>query len=141
MGENMTRRQRYAEAVGRGCCDDDYCMSEARERVLALVNEELGVDAKGTTRAERLWGLVLEYRRELHLEEDKVENLSTTVEYDLIYQRRLEAKVARVEALHVKEYPTASDEVHGTNPECSCGRSWPCETRAALADESGMVVS
>ena len=36
---------------------------------------------------------------------------------------------AQWRAKHVKEFPTVADEVHGTNPECSCGRAWPCELR------------
>lgn len=39
---------------------------------------------------------------------------------------------SQLEALHARTYPTASDEVHGTNAECSCGRS-ACETLAVLA--------
>ena len=43
-----------------------------------------------------------------------------------------EAKVARVEELHVKVFTSVSDEVYGNNPTCACGHHWPCETRAAL---------
>ena len=46
--------------------------------------------------------------------------------------RAAEAKLARVEALHVKVFTSVSDEVYGNNPTCACGNHWPCETRAAL---------
>jgi hypothetical protein len=48
-------------------------------------------------------------------------------------RQEAEAKIAAALRLHVKEYPTASDETHGTNAGCSCGVSvWPCDTAKAL---------
>lgn len=51
------------------------------------------------------------------------------------HQKRAEAeaKLAAVLALHEKCYQSASDETHDTNPVCTCGNSWPCETAEAAS--------
>jgi hypothetical protein len=59
---------------------------------------------------------------------DEVENLRTTVEQDLIYQRDLEARLTAVMALHRPVvYPGQDIEA------CSeCAEDWPCPTVSAI---------
>jgi hypothetical protein len=73
-----------------------------------------------------------ELRAEVAELRERLEQRTQALHRTALDKDAAEAKVARVQALHVKVFTSVSDEVYGNNPTCSCDQRWPCDTRAAL---------